>query len=1472
MKKTLITLFLTLVLLCGLTSCNSDAKEVSITFSEPSVSMTVGETKNIQPTVEAGKKVKDFAITYSIMGSAATVDQNGTVTAVNPGTVVLVATGNDENQTTAQVTITIKAAAVQTYTVTFDVQGGSTVQAITVNAGAVVAAPATPTKTGYTFNGWLLNGVTYDFATPVNANITLVASWTLNQVVPTTYTVTFDSLGGSAVAAQTVTEGAKATEPTVPTKAGYVFTGWTLNGQAYNFANAVNANITLVASWTEEVQTPVTYIVTFDSQGGSAVASQTVEEGTAATIPTAPTKAGYIFSGWTLDGASYNFSDLVVANITLVATWTEETQTPVTYTVTFNTNGGSAIAPITVNAGNYISAPVAPTKAGYVFCGWDLNGISFDFGTPIVGDITLTACWAPETVTPTEYTVTLNPDGGTVSTTILTFSNPANVSLPTPEKAGYTFLGWYDGTTKVTSITEAKNYTLTAKWEEVVTGPVEYTITYNANGGTVSGAVTTYTVNDEVVLPKPTKSGYVFVGWFETESLVGTVVTKINQGTEGNKVYYAKWVAESTGSTVNISYSLDGGYFVYYNDSREEMVLDFVKDFKAYWSANGYETKMNNMENDGSNFFAQSYTSEGVLLGYTFFTVAENKAKWGWVLDQMNDVRVARGAAKLSDTDTQAASRAELQAWLKGTNGFTYNGVDYEGNYAKFEVYNGWKDYVTAYLASTDAYSKVAKDTAILSSLPSAKKYGYTFAGWYTSADFSDSSKVTSTTTLSQTTVLYAKWDVIEYTVTYNLNGGTNPAGAQTKYSVAEQLVLPTPTKAGVDFAGWYSDSSYTTKVTNTEGLSGNITLYAKWQSSVATVTFNFNGGSAKELYEVNGTKVSTTKVNNYNYGSGSYWGDSNYASYIFINDSTKLSSVKPVSSYRIFFVKDATTGFYRVIGKESQNDNAAPSAAEYEIIISGSYTAGDDAGFNYANIEVGSIIIFDGDFTKAATNNKVTVNFYSPTISSSNLTVTLTTESTLVVPFKPGYNFEGWYDANGKKYTSVNDFTTSVTVTAKWVFDDKVIGAFETQSWVVAGEQINLLAEYASGGAAVVPWESANPNIATVANGVVTGVSEGVATIYAGDPEYPSTRFTFYVTVFAEEPTGIVALLAESNNTEVFTRYNLGIGAGTPVYYADIIGSVSKLLFTPYKENTGYYISSPSRASTLTGSGKGGVDFVCLHYAADMPQGGNAYLTGGKNLASYNHSSTNASWHYSVGMDGIWYCQNTNKGAWHAGVSASMTWTSSGVTTAQVGSDIYTTDVTLGSDGYFYIKGVKTTVKKSSGTKLNSLGLGVKLVGSTWYLGGHQNSGGYGYIGSTGGNNNSIGIETSVRQKSDLWLTWQYSAQLCAKLLIQFELPMNRLVGHHFFSGKDCPQPLLENDNEIWYEFFEMSRQERKLQENYSGYTITVSSDSSYVGNFGRVTSLPSNTQCIKYTVTYKTGSTSKTVTLSTILPGTVA
>ena len=278
-----------------------------------------------------------------------------------------------------------------THTVTLDAGNGSQPVRVTVVDGEPVGRPANPTRDGYTFAGWLLNGEPYDFTAPVTGDITLTAQWEK----PAEYTVTFDTQGGTPVASQTVTENGTVTRPSDPTRDGYTFKGWQLDGADYDFTTPVTADITLTAVWEENTPpAPVMHKVTVKPNNGSNPTVYEVEDGQPFTQPADPTRDGYTFNGWTLDGEPYDFSQPVTGDITLEAQWEEnETPAPVTHTVKFRTNGGSAIPMQTVEDGRTASKPTDPTRPGHVFAGWLLDGRPYDFSTPVTGDIILDAAW-----------------------------------------------------------------------------------------------------------------------------------------------------------------------------------------------------------------------------------------------------------------------------------------------------------------------------------------------------------------------------------------------------------------------------------------------------------------------------------------------------------------------------------------------------------------------------------------------------------------------------------------------------------------------------------------------------------------------------------------------------------------------------------------------------------------------------------------------------------------------------------------------------------------------------------------------------------------------------------------------------------------------------------------------------------------------------------------------------------------------
>ena len=332
---------------------------------------------------------------------------------------------------------------------------------------------------------------------------------------PVTFTVTFDSAGGSNVEAQTVEENAKASKPTDPTKTGFTFGGWFTDSAltvAYDFNTPVAADITLYAKWNE---VPVNYTVNFDSAGGSSVEAQTVAKNAKASKPADPAKTGFTFGGWFTDSAltvAYDFNTPVTADITLYAKWNEA---PITYTVTFYMDGGSAVPAQTVAKNAKASKPADPTKGGYDFVGWYADSartVLYDFNTPVTSDVTIYAKW--ETIKP-KYEVDFESNGGSNPAAIIVKEGD-KVSKPTdPTKDGYSFAGWYtdsaltalyDFNTPVTA-----NITLYAKWK-VVGG--SHTVTFDTAGGSEVPAQTVADQGKAIKPADPTFGEDRFIGWF----------------------------------------------------------------------------------------------------------------------------------------------------------------------------------------------------------------------------------------------------------------------------------------------------------------------------------------------------------------------------------------------------------------------------------------------------------------------------------------------------------------------------------------------------------------------------------------------------------------------------------------------------------------------------------------------------------------------------------------------------------------------------------------------------------------------------------------------------------------------------------------------------------------------------------------------------------------------------------------------
>ena len=234
------------------------------------------------------------------------------------------------------------------------------------------------TRVGYTQVGWsTVDGgeKVYDFKDIYTKNeaLTLYPVWNTNK-----YTITFDTNGGSEIAPITQDYGTEITAPDNPTRKGYTFKGWDKEIPETMPAE----NITVKAQW--EINQ---YTITFDTNGGSEIAPITQDYGTEITAPDNPTRKGYTFKGWDKEIPE----TMPAENITVKAQW-EINQ----YTITFDTNGGSEIAPITQDYGTEITVPDNPTRKGYTFRGWDKEIPE----TMPAENITITARWR-DTVKPT---------------------------------------------------------------------------------------------------------------------------------------------------------------------------------------------------------------------------------------------------------------------------------------------------------------------------------------------------------------------------------------------------------------------------------------------------------------------------------------------------------------------------------------------------------------------------------------------------------------------------------------------------------------------------------------------------------------------------------------------------------------------------------------------------------------------------------------------------------------------------------------------------------------------------------------------------------------------------------------------------------------------------------------------------------------------------------------------------------------
>ena len=725
---------------------------------------------------------------------------------------------------------------IKTYKITYSkTVGDSTISGmpnpliVTKNYGQDLSiTTSTPTRTGYTFDGWKdkYNTIytTKDKITK-NEDLTLYAIWTPKQ-----YTVTFNlnatgnTLNPSSINPIQVTYdstyGNGITWPTV-TRTGYIFKGWNTknDGTGSTITDTTTVKIienqTLYAIWG-----PLSYTVTFDGNGGTPAqtTAEKVQDKTLELKPTTPTKEGYTFDGWNSDrdgnGTSYQMPYTYTENkdLTLYAQWATIKH------VTFDGNGGTP-EQTTVEKEknkNLELNPTTPTKTGYIFAGWnserDGNGKSYQMPYTYTEDkdITLYAQWTPIT-----YIIRFDKNDdkatGTMNDQTVTYDQEFNLATNTYEKQGYEFAGW--ATSKSGAVTYNNNEqitnNLTNTQDEVINlyakwNTKQYTITYHLNGGTSTVITEGQTDSLTYNIPQPTLSGLITKTGYENCKAWNTEPDGSGQHYDMGKTIsitndidlYAEWKK----LTFTIKFDANGGTGTIVDHTKEYDVDFTMIDASKVISKEGYIfTGEWNTEPDGSGD-KYAYGDSA----YNKYTKNENVTLYA--------------------------------QWKPITYIIKFNG---NGN-----------DKGTSMSDQTCKYGveqNLNKNTFT--------KTGYVFDHWNTQINdsgdsYNDKNSILNLTTNDNDVItLYAQWKLIEYNITYNLNGGQNGPENQKINIENKPVVLNTtthPNKTGYLFANWLGSNGQTyygkENLLETYNDLADLELVAQWTPITYTIRFNGNG------------------------------------------------------------------------------------------------------------------------------------------------------------------------------------------------------------------------------------------------------------------------------------------------------------------------------------------------------------------------------------------------------------------------------------------------------------------------------------------------------------------------------------------------------------------------------------------------------------------------------------------------------
>ena len=711
--------------------------------------------------------------------------------------------------------------------------------------------------------------------------------------------------------------------------------------------------------------------------------------------------------------------------------------TALNYTLTYDANGGScSTASKTVTYGSTYGTLPTPTRTGYTFNGWYTaasggSKISSSTAMNRAANHTLYAQW-----TAIQYAFQVNPNGGKFSdgstgtktaspNLVYAGTNWWNASSFIPTRKGYTLNGFYTATSGGTKVYNADgtciqgtsywnnsnqyvypgNLTVYVQWTQN-----EYTITYDSNGGTTPNSTRIYHYNDSVDLsPIAELPGKIFIGWstdpnakkamdsFIMPDCAATLYAVYSipvsdvanhsypdyEQIREDEVYFRVWEIgnESNIRVYPLTYTRDVVTMQYRYVLPTTDISEFVSGMAAY----GYEI----LAYDNAGNATTIYKSDPPPPPPVKFWQTVKHYKY----DKLSDTWI-----KFSETEEEVLEgMVYTPAYTTPPAGYSTSHIDGEYTVIGATTTNAYyvpNDYILTFdpnEGSCDVTEKTITFNTYYGSMPSPSREGYKFLGWYTEKEGGNEVKESHKYETPADTILYAHWEVIQYSVTYDFwtNGGSSVGVtfADVAYGTAIDLNVEAH-KEGWEFVGWHTNSMSTQKLTSMTMPAGDITLYAIYKKDI-TLTVVEQSDSGQKTKSTTKTIYNTTTEAVFPMTEANTWTDWDFLGWT----KGTLATDSPVVG----------------VGNDYKTSESETIYGVYTSVISLSYDT------NGSSMEIDQI---DQDGYYNASGHGLYPEFIIAEM-----------------PVYSGNTFVNWVDQDGKTYLpgETHQFNKDIHLTAQW-------------------------------------------------------------------------------------------------------------------------------------------------------------------------------------------------------------------------------------------------------------------------------------------------------------------------------------------------------------------------------------------------------------------------------------------------------